>query len=56
MLLHNSVANRVSLLETQNDVLGASLLWQGMSDSTPAELIEAGMPAWQALCDTFNGN
>ena len=20
----------------------------------PAELIEAGMPAWQAACDTFN--
>jgi hypothetical protein len=55
MLLNNSVANRVSLLGTQNDVLGNSLLWQWLSDQTPAELIEAGMPAWQALCDTFNG-
>ena len=52
-LLTNSVANRVSLLGTQNDVLGASLLWN--LDGTPAEIIEAGMPAWQALCDTFNG-
>ena len=22
---------------------------------TPAELVEAATPAWQALCDTFNG-
>ena len=51
-VLTNSVANRVSLLGTQNDVLGASLLWN--MDGTPAEIIEAGMPAWQALCDTFN--
>ena len=53
MLLNSSVANRVSLLGTQNDVLGPSLLWN--YDGTPAEIIEAGMPAWQALCDTFNG-
>lgn len=52
-LLTNSAANRVSLLGTQNDVLGSSLLWN--FDGTPAEIIEAGMPAWQALCDTFNG-
>lgn len=47
-------ANLVVLLGTQNDVLGNSLLWS-MGSSTPAELIEAGMPAWQAACDTFNG-
>jgi len=46
--------NLVTLLGTQNDVLGSSLLW-GLGGATPAELIEAGMPAWQALCDTFNG-
>ena len=45
--------NKVLYLGTQNDVIGASLLW-GLGGSTPAELIEAGMPAWQALCDTFN--
>ena len=45
--------NKVLYLGTQNDVLGSSLLW-GLGGSTPAELIEAGMPAWQALCDTFN--
>ncbi len=46
--------NLVTMLGTQNDVLGSSLLWS-LGGSTPAELIEAGMPAWQALCDTFNG-
>ena len=46
-------ANRVVLLGTQNDVLGQSLLWS-LGGSTPAELVEAGMPAWQAMCDTFN--
>ena len=46
--------NNVTYLGTQNDVLGNSLLW-ALGGSTPAELIEAGMPAWQALCDTFNG-
>ncbi len=45
--------NNVTYLGTQNDVLGNSLLWQ-LGGSTPAELIEAGMPAWQALCDDFN--
>ncbi len=45
--------NKVLYLGTQNDVLGNSLLWQ-LGGSTPAELIEAGMPEWQARCDTFN--
>ena len=45
--------NNVTYLGTQNDVLGSSLLW-ALGGSTPAELIEAGMPAWQALCDDFN--
>ncbi|MBQ6959985.1 MAG: hypothetical protein IJP78_03290 [Clostridia bacterium] len=45
--------NKVLYLGTQNDVIGSSLLWS-LSGSTPAELIEAAMPTWQALCDTFN--
>lgn len=45
--------NLVVLLGTSNDVLGNSLLWS-MGGSTPAELVDAGMPAWQALCDTYN--
>jgi len=45
--------NKTLYLGTQNDVLGSSLLW-ALGGSTPAELIEAGMPAWQALCDSFN--
>ena len=45
--------NKVSCLGTQNDILGVSLLWS-LPASTPAELIEAGMPAWQDLCDAFN--
>ncbi len=48
-------ANLVVLLGTQNDVLGNSLLWSlGNAENTPAALVEAGMPAWLALCDTFN--
>lgn len=45
--------NKVTLLGSQNDVLSVSLLW-GLPQNTPAELIEAGMPAWLALCDSFN--
>lgn len=46
-------ANLCVLLGTQNDVLGSPLLWQ-MGANEPAALIEAALPAWQALCDTFN--
>jgi len=45
--------NKVVLLGTQNDILGNSLLWQ-LAGGDVASLIEAGMPAWQAACDTFN--
>jgi len=45
--------NRTLALGTQNDVLGSSLLW-GLAGGTPAELIEAGMPAWLALCEAYN--
>lgn len=45
--------NKVVFLGTSNDVLGNSLLWS-LGNSTPAELIDAGMPAWQALCDDYN--
>ena len=45
--------NMVSLLGPMNDILGDQLLWQ-MSWNTPAEQIEASMPAWQALCDAYN--
>ncbi len=49
----HGIANLVVKLGTQNDILGESLLWN-LGANTPAELIEAGMPAWQAYCDTFN--
>lgn len=49
----HAVANKVVMLGTSNDILGQSLLWS-LGGATPAELIEAGMPAWQAACDTFN--
>ena len=49
-------ADLTYLLGTNHDVLGNSLLWVLGNDSTPAQLVEAGMPAWQAMCDTFNGN
>nr|MBR4279531.1 hypothetical protein [Clostridia bacterium] len=45
--------NKVVYLGTQNDILGNSLLWQ-LAGGDVASLIEAGMPAWQAACDTFN--
>ncbi|MBQ8311855.1 MAG: hypothetical protein IJX84_01430 [Clostridia bacterium] len=46
--------NMVNALGTSNDVLGNSLLW-GLAGGDPAALVEAGMPAWQAACDTYNG-
>ena len=49
---HNAVM-RVVFLGTQNDILGSPLLWS-MGSSSPAELIEAALPAWQALCNSFN--
>ena len=54
--LRNAEASRINyvvVLGTQNDVLGNSLLWQ-LAGGDPAALIEAGMPAWQAACDTYN--
>ena len=47
-------ANLTCLLGTDNDVLGDILIWQLGGSSTPSQLIEAGMPVWQAMCDTFN--
>lgn len=46
-------ANNVVLLGTSNDILGESLMW-ALAGNDVASLIEAGMPAWQAACDTFN--
>ena len=46
--------NRVNVLGTSNDILGNSLLWALGGDNTAAGLIEAGMPEWQARCDTYN--
>ena len=48
------VANPTLYIGSVNDVLGQPLLWQ-LAGGTPAELVEAATPAWQALCDTFNG-
>lgn len=49
----HAVDNKVVYLGTQNDVLGSSLLWS-LAGGDVAALIEAGLPAWQALCDTYN--
>ena len=49
----HTVVNHVALLGTQNDILGSSLLW-ALDEAAPAELIEAGMPAWIASCESFN--
>ena len=51
----HSEGNLCLNLGTQNNVLGQPLLWQ-LAGGTPAELIEAAMPSWQAMCDEFNGD
>lgn len=48
----HSAVMRVAYVGNHNDVLGP-LLWN-FGWSTPAELIESNMPAWQSLCDSFN--
>ena len=48
-------ANKTFLLGSANDVLGNSLMW-ALGNGTPAEVVEAGMPAWLDLCATFNGD
>ena len=48
------VANACLYLGSVNDILGAPLLWQ-LGYNAPADLVEAATPAWQALCDAFNG-
>ena len=48
------VANATLYIGSVNDILGSPLLWQ-LGGATPAELVEAATPAWQALCDAFNG-
>ena len=50
----HSCAHKVFLLGSNNDVLGSNLLW-ALWNGTPQEIVEAGMPAWQSLCDIFNG-
>lgn len=51
----HAASNKTFLLGSNNDVLGSNLLW-ALGNGTPAEVVEAGMPAWQALCDIFNGD
>ena len=48
------VSNATLYLGSVNDVIGSPLLWQ-LGGGEPADIIEAAMPAWQAMCDTFNG-
>ncbi|MBE5800730.1 MAG: hypothetical protein E7319_00385 [Clostridiales bacterium] len=43
------------LLGDKNELMGNSLLWQLGNGNDPAALVEAATPAWQAVCDTFNG-
>lgn len=48
------VADRSLYLGDNNTVFGSALFWE-IENSDPSTLVEAAMPAWQALCDTFNG-
>lgn len=50
----HAIIDLTTLLGTANDVLGVSLLWSLQSGSTVWELIEAGLPEWQRLCDELN--
>ncbi len=47
-------ANACLYIGSVNDILGSPLLWQ-LGSNAPADLVEAATPAWQALCDAFNG-
>ena len=49
----NMVADLTTLLGTTNDVLGVNLLWS-LNAFTPAELVEAGLPVWQEMCNDLN--
>ena len=49
----HSAINYTLYLGTNNDVLGQPLLWQ-LDNGSVAELIDANMEAWKALCDKFN--
>lgn len=51
----HGVGNRLIYLGDQNSILGASLLWN-LTSGHVDDLIEASMPVWQSLCNTFNGN
>ncbi len=42
------------LLGDKNEFMGNALLWQ-IGNGDPAALVEAAIPAWQAVIDTFNG-
>lgn len=58
LVLFRDPANQVSSLEgllgSTNDVLGSGFFWD-LAGSTPAELIESKMPAWQSYMDIANG-
>ena len=47
-------SDAVLYIGSVNDIEGQDYLWN-LGGSTPAELYEAKLPVWQALCDTFNG-
>ena len=51
----HACANKLFLLGSANDVIGGNLMW-ALGNGTPAEVVEAGMPAWLDLCATFNGD
>ena len=48
------MANHYTKLGDKNELLGAPLFWQIGYETTPAQLIEAAMPAWDALIAEYN--
>ena len=51
----HAVANKVTYLGTQNDILGQDFLWSLGGEATVQELVDQNMNKWQSACDTFNG-
>lgn len=50
----HEVSDKSLYLGDNNTIFGSALFWQ-IESSDPSTLVEAAIPAWQALCDTFNG-
>ena len=51
----HACGNKTFLLGSANDTIGGNLMW-ALGNGTPAEIVEAAMPAWNDKCAVFNGD